>query len=289
MPSSSLSDALQINERDLRFEISRFLFIASNKLGIANTTASICVVIFHRYVDFKGMDKLLSDDRVVLCSAVLFLGSKVDEDCRPLRDVINVVYRLFNNEISSLSNQTYHQLKALVVAQEQTVLRALGFNTQIDLPHQYMLNYARSLNLNQRTVNTAWRILSDTFLCKYCVSCRPTLVACACLYVSIHMADSAAMASKRSAGTEVLLEQDWWKLFDASHDDLKRTVGYIMELLLHYHSLAGTRRVGSRATEAESIDPVMKSRSVETSQGFISSVDETVVVVGYCTTVIELK
>lgn len=139
----SLSDALKINERDLRFEICRFIYTSSSKLGIANTTASICVVIFHRYMNFKGVDKLLADDRVVLCSAILFLGSKVDEDSRPLRDVINVVFRLFNNEIVSLSNQAYHRLKAQVVSQEQNILRALAFDTKVDLPHQYMLNYAR--------------------------------------------------------------------------------------------------------------------------------------------------
>lgn len=121
------------------YRLSRILLIASNKLELPNTTAALSIVFLHKYFNFKGC----IDDQTILCSSISFLSCKVDENCRSLRDVINVMYKLINPDFSSLTNETYHRLKENVIIYEQNVLRVLGFNSTVELPHAYLMNYVR--------------------------------------------------------------------------------------------------------------------------------------------------
>lgn len=130
-----MEDILQ----DELLQLSRTLLLASNKLDLPNMTAALSVVFLHKYFDFKGCIV----DQMILCSSILFLSCKVDENCRSLRDVINVIYKLLNPAFHNLTNEAYHRMKGNVIIYEQNVLRIIEFNTNVELPHPYLLNYAR--------------------------------------------------------------------------------------------------------------------------------------------------
>ena len=84
-------------------------------------------------------------DLTIIIAALVFLACKVDEQKRDLRDVIAVVRHLLNVKVQD-DLQEYEECKRYkphVVNEEQVILRAIGFKTQVDIPHKYLLNFAR--------------------------------------------------------------------------------------------------------------------------------------------------
>lgn len=88
---------------------------------------------------------------------------QLDEHTRSLRDVISVVREVSRREKQRLSSSggangghsggskselydeelAYPSIREAVIAQEQTLLRATGFDTHAVIPHKYLLNMAR--------------------------------------------------------------------------------------------------------------------------------------------------
>ena len=96
---------------------------------------------------------------------------QLDEHTRSLRDVISVVREVYRREaqllVAAASDRgsrddrgrgsgsggsapdlyaeelAYPSLREAVIAQEQVLLRATGFDTRADMPHKHLLNMAR--------------------------------------------------------------------------------------------------------------------------------------------------
>eukprot|EP01036_Dinobryon_divergens_P061093 gene61093-81453_t len=149
---------------------------------------------------------LLGDDRTILCAGIMFLSCKVDENCRPLRDIVNVVFRLLDGDIHKLSNEECHRLKEGVVSQEQVILRALAFNTYVELPNPFLLNYARSLLLNQCPVKIAWSLLTIDM-----VGANKSLHSATPLAISI-------------------IHSPWWRIFGVEDQELEKTIDAVLSV-----------------------------------------------------------
>lgn len=172
------------------------LFAASRTLYFEHHLASKACHYLHRYIGFMtetpppssppftllgagGDDEA---DGVVVLSAILFLVGKVSEEVRRPRDVLNSVRFTFGHTPETLTmGEGYHQLKEQIIQREHTLLRILGFDTHVDLPHQYLLNIANFLRLKQDAVRVAWRLLNDGYLRRESSCERPVVAASACL------------------------------------------------------------------------------------------------------------
>eukprot|EP01041_Mallomonas_annulata_P008700 gene8700-17977_t len=229
--SSGIDSVLtSIDETELRASISRLLMFTAQKLDLCNTTTLVAVTIFHRYATFKGMLGLLGDDRTILCAGIMFLSCKVDENCRPLRDIVNVVFRLLDGDIHKLSNEECHRLKEGVVSQEQVILRALAFNTYVELPNPFLLNYARSLLLNQCPVKIAWSLLSDSFISNDCVITLPQCLACACLRIAIDMVGANKSLHSATPLAISIIHSPWWRIFGVEDQELEKTIDAVLSV-----------------------------------------------------------
>lgn len=121
-------------------------------------------------------------DAVVVLTAILFLVGKVSEEVRRPRDVLNTVRFTFGHAPETLvMGEAYHLLKEQIIQREHALLRILGFDTHVDLPHQYLLNVANYFRLKQDAVRVAWRLLNDSFLRRESIHVRPVVAASACL------------------------------------------------------------------------------------------------------------
>lgn len=92
----------------------------------------------------------------------MYVTSNPKSHCK-VRDVVNVVYRMTHPppqpalEIGAVCNfqlrkfqalsffQEYKKIKDDVIAHEQQVLRSIGFNVNVELPYNYLLNYSKSM------------------------------------------------------------------------------------------------------------------------------------------------
>ncbi len=103
----------------------------------------------HKYVDLIGTT-VLTLSRCELLSAVIFLSAKVDENPKTLRSVIVVIRKLLCLTIDEISaeEEKCRLLKEDVIKREQIILRAIRFDSNVDLPHKYLLNFSRFVEAN---------------------------------------------------------------------------------------------------------------------------------------------
>lgn len=93
-------------------------------------------------------------------SACLFLASKICEEPRRVRDVMNAVH-LASNGMPLADSHCYWQLKEQVLLAEQRLLRALGFNTRTAQPHVLLLNVLRALGAPRALYDLSAALLND--------------------------------------------------------------------------------------------------------------------------------
>jgi hypothetical protein len=137
------------------------------------------MALMHRCIEFTGFVEIFQRQAVSIAT-VIFLSCKVgdlsfplltlqvDENTRTLREVLSVVRKLLNltksswieeDEVPSCSlppsiphhflpPQAIVPLKKDVIVHEQYILRAIQFKTHVDVPHKYLLNFARPVFLS---------------------------------------------------------------------------------------------------------------------------------------------
>lgn len=164
---------------------------------------------FHRFFSQRSLVNYHTSNRLdLLLTTCLFLASKVEEQPRRLRDVINSIY--FVRALARLAPETlthtqeegnereriieaeailkldgqYWDLKEKLVDTEQLVLRVLGFDIDTFEPYRLLLNFARSLRARPVLVEVAWTLVNDALFSSRCqLECAPAAQAVAALYV----------------------------------------------------------------------------------------------------------
>ncbi|KAI8322806.1 hypothetical protein GQ54DRAFT_303821 [Martensiomyces pterosporus] len=126
----------------------KYLNAASQMLELPTSTWATGVVLFHRYCSFVDRSALERDplDPHICMMLCLYLATKVTEEPRKQRDVINVGYKLAHPESEFLPvGDTLSALRDTMTRGELVLMRTLGFNVNVELPHKwiaYILNGA---------------------------------------------------------------------------------------------------------------------------------------------------
>jgi cyclin L len=95
--------------------------------------------------------------------ACLFLASKVDECKRVFRNFVNVYHHLLQPTEPPLvlSGNEYWEIRRNIVRAERLLLREIGFDTAVEHPHKFILNYKRILRLDNEVTQYAWGFAND--------------------------------------------------------------------------------------------------------------------------------
>jgi cyclin L len=186
----------------------------------------------------------------------LYLASKLEECPLRMRDVINVYDVLiqharhqstspdkpFHYEAMSYFSQTYYDMKDTLIVAEMQLLKRLGFDVHVVLPYGTLINYLRVLNLleDPKACERSWGYLNDAYVSLlmnylsshssltrlqtpvYAIFPIPPIV-CAAIFLTIrHL--QLPLPSEPTSSIR------WWKLFDATFDDMWVISGIIMRL-----------------------------------------------------------
>lgn len=93
---------------------------------------------------------------------------------------------------------------------------------QVEHPHKYVLSYMRFLNGSDELAQASWSVANDTFRTDVCTRYTPSTIACAAIYIGSRFAKVPL--------PEVPEEKAWWRLFDASLQEI-REICTVMERL----------------------------------------------------------
>ena len=164
-------------------------------------------------------------------AATLYLTAKLSFQPTSSRSVLNVYTLLLSPEASPLhfvnnkgllpqkpaaetyylSEGSYQAERAVMLRMEAIILRTLGFNTHVALPHTIALTYLETLGATSPAV--AQRVFEHL---------NAALLSPQLLYIT-HQPNALAVAAIYLATREVgakLVDGEWWEVFDVDREEL---------------------------------------------------------------------
>lgn len=201
-------------EQRLRINGAWMIRIAAHLLKVSQRTAATAQVIFMRFYYLQSMHKLGIED---VAMGSIFLSSKLTENIRRVRDIVNVFHLIHNHGFvfNMLSNRDivsrtislplkpaldyiggeYYDWRDRVIFAENVILRELGFHLDIHLPYGLIINYCKILQILDDNVfmKRALSFLNDSFLSPVHVCFQPNVIACSCILLSLQKSDNNSL------------------------------------------------------------------------------------------------
>lgn len=113
----------------------------------------------------------------------------------------------------------YWDLKEGMFQAEMRILRSLGFRTNFQHPHKFLLMYAKILSLSVETLQYAWNTANDALKTSVVIrwAQSPWVIASACIYYAARQ-------------LHLSLPTDWYILFDSNLNEILEIIGEIVQL-----------------------------------------------------------
>ncbi|KAF8473480.1 cyclin-like protein [Kalaharituber pfeilii] len=241
--SPSQSDGVpQDLEASLRFAGCALIQSAGILLRLPQTTIATAIVLFQRFYLICSMREHPIRSTA---SAALFLSSKLTEQPRKPRDILNVLKYILtvptpcpisppspsdsdpaqksDPESYYVPESTYFAHRTLLLNLETHILRAIAFQTHVSLPYTLAINYLQALDAlksNRRIVKVTFGYLTDALLSPSLlyVTHQPNALAVAAIYLAardcgVKMPDASVVPGGGGEG-------GWWEVFDVEREEL---------------------------------------------------------------------
>ena len=224
------------DEKRLRSHWAAYIQQVGALLDLPNVTVCSACVYWHR---FYSHCPLQDYDPLISAQAALLLASKVEENTRRVRDVINVAHTAANQSAPPLAiSQLYWDVKEHILRQEQAMLRALSFSVSYTHPHFYLLHICRHLECSASLTSLAYYVLNDSQRTTLSLQYAPPSLACAAVYLASEMV-SETVTGKTAAGGGGGGgesggggggEREWWEEFSANRMEVEDICHQLLDL-----------------------------------------------------------
>ncbi|KAI3416385.1 hypothetical protein GPALN_005917 [Globodera pallida] len=255
----SLADGISRElERDIRYLGCELIQSGAILLRLNQTAAATAQILFQRYYYLKSFVRYNFEHMVQAC---LLLASKIEEEPRKPRDVLNVYNRLKQIhhrrcaaaaidqhpeavqklakkfEHLELCSKKYQELKNIVIKAERRLLNVLGFVVHVHHPHKLIYIYLHILGQlkndskkhtedeirkSRQLLQKAWSYMNDGLRTDMFLRYTPETIACACIQLAVRTVDDTIVLPKEPFA--------WFELFDASDRDVRAISQMIWEL-----------------------------------------------------------
>ncbi|XP_066547116.1 cyclin-L1 isoform X2 [Amia ocellicauda] len=210
-------------EEQLRREGCERIQAAGILLRLPQVAMATGQILFQRFFYCKSFIKHCVESVAMAC---VHLASKIEEEPRRIRDVLNVFHRLRQIQEgrpqSPLSlDAGYIALKSQVIKAERRVLKELGFCVHVKHPHKIIVMYLQVLECekNSKLVQMAWNYMNDSLRTDVFLRFSAESVSCACIYLSA-----------RTLQIPLPSEPPWFLLFGATEEELRDICHRILRL-----------------------------------------------------------
>ncbi|KIR99646.1 cyclin-dependent protein kinase regulator [Cryptococcus deuterogattii 2001/935-1] len=238
-------------ENDLRIAGCMLIQEAGVMLKLPQNTMGTAQVLLHRFYYVSSMCSFGIND---ISISALFLASKLCESPVRLRDLINTylyllariqhlldlpadqsfhsgllshsdgkeedkVWEGFKFSVPGFHDEIFWDWKDVITSSEMQILKRLGFNMQVDLPYNHMINYLKILDLvfEDDVTQMCWSILNDMLLTPLYAIHPPHTIACISILLTTRI-------------LRIPLPPKWYLLFDVSYDEIWSGCGVVMRL-----------------------------------------------------------
>ncbi|XP_031423973.1 cyclin-L2 isoform X2 [Clupea harengus] len=210
-------------EEQLRIRGCERIQAAGILLRLPQVAMATGQILFQRFYYCKSFVRHCGE---IVAMACVHLASKIEEEPRRVRDVLNVFYFLKDSRGGKARSPmpldaSYISMKSQVIKAERRLLKELGFCVHVKHPHKIIVMYLQVLECekNSELVQMAWNYMNDSLRTDVFLRFRAETVACACIYLSV-----------RFLQIPLPDEPPWFLLFGASEKDLRDICGRILQL-----------------------------------------------------------
>ena len=188
--SPSSTDGLtNAEEYQIRFLGCDLIQLSGKLLRLHQVTVATSCLLFQRFYYAKSFVRLESFETVAM--ACTFLSSKIKEDPRRIRDIINVFHHIRhvrNGKIIQplVLDESYKVMKKKIINAERRLLKELGFCVYVRVPHQLIIAQLKCLDLSSNTplLQLSLNYLNDSFRTDVFVRVSAETIATACIYLA---------------------------------------------------------------------------------------------------------
>ncbi|KAJ8360714.1 hypothetical protein SKAU_G00172390 [Synaphobranchus kaupii] len=210
-------------EEQLRTRGCELIQAAGILLRMPQVAMATGQILFQRFFYCKSFIRHCVETVAMAC---VHLASKIEEEPRRVRDVLNVFHRLKHSKGSRTFlplplDANYISMKSQVIKAERRVLKELGFCVHVKHPHKIIVMYLQVLECekNAKLVQMAWNYMNDSLRTDVFLRFSAETVACACIYLSA-----------RSLQIPLPDQPPWFWLFGATEEDLREICHRILRL-----------------------------------------------------------
>lgn len=221
-------------------EVNRELYVALygaeliNQAGIMLQLSQVVIataqVIYHRfYRGLNGKSRSVKEfPPFLVAMACMYLATKVEEEQRRHRDILNVFDRLQKKRLAGKGRplnvldpygKRYSKWRGYLMKLELVILCDLGYMLKTEHPHKYILHYVNVLDAGAEVAQKAWSYLNDSLRLPQTIDIRPEVLACASIFLAA-----------RHLKLKLPADPPWYNLFEAQKKDVEETANMIMAL-----------------------------------------------------------
>ncbi|EEA27118.1 hypothetical protein TMatcc_004610 [Talaromyces marneffei ATCC 18224] len=227
----SLLDGMSLETEHMqRSKGVNFIVQVGIMLKLPQLTLTTAAVFLHRFFVRHSMVDLPRKPGLhpySVAAGCLFLASKVDENCRKIKELVIACCRVAqknNNLEVDEQNKEFWRWKDTLLAYEDMCLEALCFDLQLEQPHkicyEFLCYFGKSDHKGLR--NAAWAFLNDSNYTVLCLQFYPRTIAAAALWAGARLCDVAFEDDEEG--------RPWWVQIDVNLSEVRRAVSRMVQL-----------------------------------------------------------
>ncbi|KAJ3128135.1 hypothetical protein HK100_009352, partial [Physocladia obscura] len=174
------------DDRDFRAKAARFIYNIGLSLKLPANVIATAQVFMHRFYMRESFRKHRYQD---VSTAALFLATKVEENARRLKQVIQVAaQRALKSDLNHKIDESSREFKNWwdnTLYYEELILSTLCWDLNVDYPYEWILKLCKLLKAPAHLKASAWAVVNDSYRLPLCLQYKSQELACGCMTVAL--------------------------------------------------------------------------------------------------------
>ncbi|KAJ1984901.1 hypothetical protein H4R34_000352 [Dimargaris verticillata] len=215
------------DERTIRAKGCGFINSVGNSLRFTQTTIATACTLFHR---FYMRQSLKTHHHYMMAGTCIFVASKIEEQQRKIRDIVQVCNRKAKRTDAVLSEDSkdFIRWRDNLILQEEVLLEYNCFDLTIEHPYPLLLDYCKQAQASKRLQYTAWAFVNDSYRSYACLLFRPSVVAATALYLAARILDEDLQMSRS--------DKPWWDCLEVAFSDIEECSHELLDMYTYVPS-----------------------------------------------------
>ncbi|XP_074107672.1 cyclin-T1-like [Cotesia typhae] len=172
-------------EQDYKRQAACLINDMSQQLKVSQSCINTATIYMHRFYAYHPQSKF---KKCSVACATLFLAAKVKETPLSSKCMIETMYLCLdkNSKEINIRSENFKAKVNELLLDELILLKTLGFVTEIEHPHAYVIEFCQKLNVNKEFSRLADKIATHCLqLTSMCLRYKPKDIAIFCIHLMI--------------------------------------------------------------------------------------------------------